>query len=149
MKIITYNVNGLRAALRKDFFKWLQASEVDVLCLQEVKALPTELPISAFEALGYRCYFAVAEKRGYSGVAIFSRKAIQAHLIGCGIETYDREGRILQIDLDTCSIISVYMPSGSSGELRQAFKMQWLSDFIELHQRTTQKTTSLNYIWRL
>ena len=84
-----------------------------------------------FEALGYRCYFATAERRGYSGVAVFSRRPIHRYTIGCGIDIYDREGRLLEVELDSCSIISVYMPSGSSGDERQAFKMRWLSDFMK------------------
>ncbi len=130
MKIITYNVNGLRAAIRKGFLEWLQATGADVLCLQEVKALPSELPVAALKALGYHCYFAPAEKRGYSGVAILSRRPAQGVVIGCGMERYDKEGRLLQIDLDTVSILSVYMPSGTSGEVRQSFKMNWLHDFM-------------------
>ena len=129
MKIITYNVNGLRAALRKGFLDWVRAVDADVICLQEVKALPTEVPVSVFEALGYNCYFAVAEKKGYSGVAIFSRRAVSKVEVGCGIPTYDKEGRILRVDLKNFSILSVYMPSGTSGEQRQAFKMQFLEDF--------------------
>ena len=130
MKIITYNVNGLRAALRKGFLEWTRAAEADILCLQEVKALPSELPISAFEDLGYSCYFATAEKRGYSGVAIFSRQPVLQVEVGCGLSAYDKEGRLLRIDLDNMSILSVYIPSGTSGEDRQAFKMQFLEDFI-------------------
>ena len=131
MTIISYNVNGLRAAIRRGFLRWLAEFDADVVCLQEVKALPSEVPVAAFEALGYRCYFAPAQKRGYSGVAIFSRLPVRKVTVGCGIEKYDREGRFLQIDTDEASVVSVYMPSGSSGEVRQAFKMDFLKDFLD------------------
>ena len=135
VRLITYNINGIRAALRKDLLKWIQATEVDILCLQEVKALRSEIPVVAFEELGYSCYFAPAERKGYSGVAIFSRVPVLGHAIGCAISSSDKEGRLIQIDIEGLSILSVYMPSGSSGDQRQSFKMQWLSDFAEyIHQ---------------
>jgi exodeoxyribonuclease-3 len=129
MKIITYNVNGIRAAMNKDFVGWLKASNPDVLCLQETKATSDQVDVKAFEELGYHLYWYSAQKKGYSGVAIFSKiKPIHVEY-GCGIEKYDFEGRVLRLDFDTCSVMSVYHPSGSSGEDRQAFKMQWLADF--------------------
>jgi exodeoxyribonuclease-3 len=129
MKIITYNVNGIRAAMNKDLVGWLKASNPDVLCLQETKATSDQVDVKAFEELGYHLYWYSAQKKGYSGVAIFSKiKPIHVEY-GCGIEKYDFEGRVLRLDFDTCSVMSVYHPSGSSGEDRQAFKMQWLADF--------------------
>lgn len=129
MKIITYNVNGIRAAMNKDLVGWLKAANADVLCLQETKATSDQVDVKAFEALGYHLYWYSAQKKGYSGVAIFSKIKPRHVEYGCGIEKYDFEGRIIRLDFDTCSVMSVYHPSGSSGDDRQAFKMQWLTDF--------------------
>ncbi len=129
MKIITYNVNGIRAAMNKDLVGWLKAANPDVLCLQETKATSDQVDVKAFEALGYHLYWYSAQKKGYSGVAIFSKITPKHVEYGCGIEKYDFEGRIIRLDFDTCSVMSVYHPSGSSGDDRQAFKMQWLTDF--------------------
>ena len=129
MKLITYNVNGIRAAMAKDFVSWLKAVNPDIVCLQEIKATPDQINVSEFLALGYHLYWYPAQKKGYSGVAIFSKIKPKNVVYGCGIEKYDFEGRVIRIDLDNLSIISVYHPSGSSGEIRQAFKMEWLADF--------------------
>ena len=131
MRIITYNVNGIRAAMNKDLVGWLKAANPDVLCLQETKATPDQVDVKAFEALGYHLYWYSAQKKGYSGVAIFSKIKPKHVEYGCGIEKYDFEGRIIRLDFDDCSVMSVYHPSGSSGDDRQAFKMQWLADFQE------------------
>jgi exodeoxyribonuclease-3 len=128
-KIITYNVNGIRSAMNKGFVEWLKAANPDIICLQEIKADPTQFDPAVFEQLGYYHYWYPAQKKGYSGVAILT-KLLPSHVeYGCGIEKYDFEGRILRADFGDISVISVYHPSGSSGEDRQAFKMQWLSDF--------------------
>ena len=129
MKIISYNVNGIRAAVKKGFLEWLSQENPDVLCLQETKAQPDQIPVLEFSELGYHTYIHSAEKKGYSGVAILSKVEPQNIKEGIGIEKYDREGRFLRADFEDFSVVSVYHPSGSSGELRQAFKMQWLSDF--------------------
>jgi exodeoxyribonuclease III len=129
MKIATYNVNGIRAALTKDFFSWLKATNPDVLCLQEIKAFPEQANPHLFESLGYHTYWYPAQKPGYSGVAIFSKQKPKHIEYGCGIEKYDKEGRVLRADFDKISIMSAYLPSGSSGEDRQSFKMTFLDDF--------------------
>lgn len=130
MKIISYNVNGIRAAVNKGFTEWLQASGADLICIQETKAQPDQIPILEFKAAGYDCYAFSAQKKGYSGVAILSRIAAENVRFGMGIEKYDSEGRFLRADIGDLSIVSVYHPSGTSGELRQDFKMQWLDDFL-------------------
>lgn len=130
MKIISYNVNGIRAAMKKDLVKWLAKEQPDVLCLQETKAQPDQVDTSSFEELGYKLYWESAEKKGYSGVAIISKIDPKHIEIGCGIEKYDFEGRVIRADYDDFSLMNVYMPSGTSGEERQAFKMQWLDDFF-------------------
>lgn len=129
MKIITYNVNGIRAAVNKGFLDWLKAANPDMLCLQEVKANAAQLNFEVFEALGYHVYWFPAAKLGYSGVAILSKVKPKTVVTGCNIDMYDSEGRVLTLDFDNFSLMSVYMPSGSSGDLRQKFKMQWLEDF--------------------
>jgi len=129
MKIISYNVNGIRAAINKGLVDWLKTEMPDVLCLQETKAQPEQVNLSGFEELGYHHYWESAEKKGYSGVAIFSKTEPKHVEIGCGIAKYDAEGRILRVDYQDFSVLNVYMPSGTSGDERQAFKMKWLDDF--------------------
>lgn len=129
MRIITYNVNGIRAAIGRGLIEWIKQADPDVLCLQEIKATPEQVGVFEFEEMGYKHYWYPAQKKGYSGVAIFSKTEPLQVSYGCGIKEYDDEGRILRADFTDFSIMSVYHPSGSSGEDRQAFKMKWLSDF--------------------
>ena len=129
MRIVTYNVNGLRSALSKGLTDWIAAERPDILCLQETKAQPEQIPTLELEALGYRCYFFSAVKKGYSGVAILTRREPDRVAAGMGIEKYDAEGRFLRADYGELSVVSVYHPSGTSGDERQTFKMQWLEDF--------------------
>lgn len=129
MKIITYNVNGVRAAINKGLLEWIAAAQPDVLCLQEIKATTDQIPLLEFESLGYYHYWFSAQKKGYSGVAILSKVQPDHVEFGMGIQAYDDEGRFLRADFGDVSVVSVYHPSGSSGDQRQAFKMQWLSDF--------------------
>jgi exodeoxyribonuclease-3 len=129
MKILSYNVNGIRSAINKGFIEWLQYTNSDLVCLQEIKATPDQIPVGLFEEIGYYSYWHPAHKKGYSGVAILS-KTLPRHVeFGCGIDIYDCEGRVIRADFDHFSLMSVYMPSGSSGDLRQSFKMKWLDDF--------------------
>ena len=129
MRIITYNVNGIRAAMNKGLMDWIEKAKPDVLCLQEIKANPEQVELSQLENLGYHHYWHPAQKKGYSGVAIFTKIKPKNVDYGCGIKDYDDEGRVLVADFENVSVMSVYHPSGSSGDLRQAFKMKWLSDF--------------------
>lgn len=129
MKIITYNVNGIRAAMSKDLMGWLKAADPDVLCLQETKATHDQVDVKQIEDLGYKHYWFSAQKKGYSGVAIFTKEEPLNVVYGCGVEKYDNEGRFIRADFKHCSVVSVYHPSGSSGEERQAFKIQWLADY--------------------
>ena len=129
MKIITYNVNGIRAAMKKGFADWLQSSGADVVCIQETKAQDDQIPVEVFRESGYETYSVSAEKRGYSGVAILTRITPDRVVKGMGMPLYDREGRMIRADYGDLTVISVYHPSGSSGDVRQEFKMQWLDDF--------------------
>jgi len=128
-RIISYNVNGIRAAVKKDFIEWLEVADPDIVCIQETKAQPDQIPVFEFEAMGYKTYIHSAQKKGYSGVAILTKREPDDVEIGTGIEKYDFEGRFIRLDFGDISIVSVYHPSGSSGDERQAFKMQWLFDF--------------------
>lgn len=130
MKIITYNVNGIRSAFSKNWLGWLQATDADVICLQEIKASPDQLvDLLLLEQMGYQHYWNPAEKKGYSGTAIFTKQTPTHIEYGCGMEDYDREGRIIRVDFEECSVMSAYFPSGSSGEERQEFKFRFLDDF--------------------
>lgn len=132
-KIISYNVNGLRAAIKKDWLGWLKATDADVVCLQEIKATPDQLELAPLMDMGYHLYWHPAQKKGYSGVAIFTKKKPDNVVVGCGEQLYDDEGRVLRVDFGENSFYSVYMPSGSSGDHRQSFKMEWLEfwqDFV-------------------
>lgn len=132
MKVITYNVNGLRAALKKDFITWLRSENPDVLCLQETKMQEDQFEPADFIDAGYPyCYLFSAKKKGYSGVAIISKVEPDAVIKGMGIDAYDDEGRFIRADFGDLSICSIYHPSGTSGDVRQDFKMQWLEDFQE------------------
>jgi len=142
-KIVTYNVNGIRSAISKGWIDWLKATDADVVCLQEIKAMPDQIDPSPIEALGYTLYWYPAQKKGYSGVAIFSRIKPDHVEYGCGIKKYDDEGRVLRVDFGDVSVMSVYMPSGSSGEERQAFKMVWLTDFQNYIDTLKKKRTNL------
>lgn len=129
MKIISYNVNGLRAAMKKDLIGWLREENPDVLCLQETKMQNDQFEKEEFEALGYRSYLFSAQKKGYSGVAIITKHQPDHIEYGMGMEEYDAEGRFIRADFGDLSIVSVYHPSGTSGDERQAFKMVWLEHF--------------------
>jgi len=143
MKIITYNINGIRAVLKKDFLKWLEASNPDVLCLQETKAMEDQFDKSIFEDIGYHFHLQPAEKKGYSGVAILTKKKPIHVEYGCGIEKYDVEGRVIRVDFDDISVLSIYMPSGASKPERQLFKLQWLKDFQSYIAELTKKIPNL------
>ena len=131
MKIITYNVNGLRAAVSKGLPEWLEQEQADVVCIQETKLQPDQYPEEALSALGYKHYLYSAQKKGYSGVAILTKKEPDHVEYGMGIEEYDNEGRFIRADFGDISVVSVYHPSGTSGDERQAFKMVWLEKFQE------------------
>lgn len=130
MKIISYNVNGIRAALSKDFKAWMMDENPDILCLQETKAQPDQIDTLLFAELGYTSYLHSAQKKGYSGVAILTKKSPDNVVIGMNNPRYDDEGRIIRADFGYISVISVYIPSGSSGDDRQAFKMDFLKAFL-------------------
>jgi exodeoxyribonuclease-3 len=130
MKIYSYNVNGIRSALNKGLLEWLKETSPDILCLQELKAHPEQVEIGIFQDLGYKVYWHEAQKKGYSGVAILSKTEPEKVEFGSGMNHYDQEGRILRADYKDFSVMSLYTPSGSSGEERQAFKIKFLAEFL-------------------
>lgn len=130
MKILSYNVNGIRSALNKGLIEWLEGASPDIVCLQELKAQQEQVDISLFSALGYKIYWHSARKKGYSGVAILSKTEPENVEYGSGMDHYDEEGRIIRADYRDFSVMSLYVPSGSSGDERQSFKMQFLDEFL-------------------
>ena len=129
LKIVSYNVNGVRAALKKGLLDWLETEQPDVFCIQETKAQSDQIDPEVFKTLGYEYqYWHSAEKKGYSGVATFSKVKADKVAPGMKMEKYDIEGRILRTDFGDVTLLNCYFPSGSSGELRHEFKMEFLHD---------------------
>ena len=126
MRIITLNVNGVRSAARKGFFDWLAEQSADVVCLQETKAQASQIEDALYWPEGYQCYYLDAEKKGYSGVAVYSRKEPDEVIQGLGWPDMDAEGRYLEARFGNLGVVSLYLPSGSSSEQRQAVKFGFL-----------------------
>jgi exodeoxyribonuclease III len=130
MRIITLNANGIRSAARKGFFEWLPAQDADVVCIQETKAQVDQLADPMFRPHGYHCHYFDATKKGYSGVAIYSREKPQGIVTGFGSREFDAEGRYIEAQFKGLSVVSVYLPSGSSSEERQQAKFRFLDQFL-------------------
>jgi exodeoxyribonuclease III len=143
MKIVTYNVNGIRAALNKGLVDWLVAVNPDMVCLQEVKANLDQIDVKVFHDLGYEIYWNAAEKKGYSGVAILTKIKPLNIEYGCGMDVFDREGRVLRADFENFSLMSTYFPSGTSGDERQDFKMKFLDHFMPYAQNLKKSIPNL------
>lgn len=131
MKIISYNVNGIRAAVNKGLYQWMEKESPDILCLQEIKAMEDQIDVISIQSLGYHYYFHSAEKKGYSGVGILTKRKPDYVKVGMGIPEYDREGRVLRADYGEMTVICVYIPSGTMGDIRQDIKMNFLADFTK------------------
>ncbi|HUN70369.1 MAG TPA: exodeoxyribonuclease III [Burkholderiales bacterium] len=130
MRVITLNVNGIRSAARKGVYRWLAAQKADLVCLQEVKAQEADLEGGAFAIKGFERHISHAEKKGYSGVALYSRHKPDIVAKGFGVREFDAEGRYLEARFGKLSVVSVYLPSGSSGPHRQASKFRFLDAFL-------------------
>jgi exodeoxyribonuclease III len=126
MKIISYNLNGIRSVISKGFYEWLESVSPDILCVQEIKAMPEQIDVLKFRELGYFSYINSAEKPGYSGVAVFSKIEPMFVKAGIGITDFDKEGRLLRLDFENFTLINSYFPSGTMGEVRQEIKMAYL-----------------------
>ncbi len=135
MKIISYNVNGIRAAIKKNFLEWIKNEDPNIICIQEIKANKNQFSLEDFDSLGYYNYWFSAQKKGYSGVAILSKKKPNEIFYGIGIDYIDFEGRVLRADYNSFSVISLYLPSGTNIE-RLDYKFKFMDDFY-------------NYIYKL
>jgi exodeoxyribonuclease-3 len=129
MRIISYNTNGIRAAIKKGLLDWLATNPADIICIQETKASRGDIDHQPFDALGYESHWFSAQKKGYSGVAIFSKLNPTFIQEGTGIEQSDFEGRVIRADFGDITLINAYFPSGTSGDERQTYKYQWLREF--------------------
>lgn len=129
MKVISYNVNGIRAAVNKGLYQWLEKESPDILCLQEIKATEDQIDLITIQSLGYNYYFHSAEKKGYSGVGILTKRKPDFVKVGMDIPAYDKEGRVLRADYGDMTVLCVYIPSGTMGDIRQDIKMKFLVDF--------------------
>lgn len=129
MRILTFNLNGIRSAASKGFYPWIAGQGADVVCLQELKAQVADMTADMLNPPGYYGYFHYAEKKGYSGVGIYTRRQPDRIIEGLGIPDIDTEGRYLEVCFEALSIVSVYLPSGSSGEHRQAAKFAFMDQF--------------------
>jgi exodeoxyribonuclease-3 len=134
MKIVSYNVNGIRSALNKGLLDWIKTDNADIYCFQELKANLEDIDTAAFESLGYHGYWYPAQKKGYSGVGIITKLKPNEVYYGCGLEQADVEGRVLQLRFDHFYLVNTYFPSGSSGDERQEYKMVFLNEYLALMQ---------------
>jgi exodeoxyribonuclease III len=139
MRIISYNVNGIRAAMNKGFVDWLKTDPADIICVQETKAHRDNVDFQQLIDLGYHDYWFSAQKKGYSGVAVFSKQKANKVITGTGHTMSDDEGRVIRCDFGKLTLINAYFPSGTSGEERQTYKYQWLDEFFD-HINELKKT---------
>ncbi|WP_209331187.1 exodeoxyribonuclease III [Lunatimonas salinarum] len=145
MKIVSYNVNGIRAAIKRGFIDWLAGLNPDVIGLQEVKSTEDQIDTSAFKDLGYEIYWHAAVKKGYSGVATLTKIKPNHVKYGMDLPKYDDEGRMLRLDFGDFSFINTYFPSGTTGDVRQSFKYEFLDDLFGISQDI--RRTHPNLIW--
>lgn len=129
MKLISYNVNGIRSALSKGWADWLKTTGADAICLQETKAQPGQVPDNLFEHLKYIPHWHSAQEKGYSGLLTLTKNVPDSVVYGMDNPLYDREGRVLRTDFGNLTLLNVYIPSGTTGDARQTFKMQFLTEF--------------------
>ena len=142
MRIISYNVNGIRAAIKKGFIDWLKTNPADVICLQETKATSADIDVKELEDLGFHHHWFSAQKKGYSGVAVFTKIKPDEVSVGNGHELSDFEGRVIQLQFGEVRLINAYFPSGTSGDERQDYKYIWLKemhDYLEELKKTNPK----------
>jgi len=131
MRIISYNVNGIRAAMKKGLVEWIAEHDFDIICIQETKARLEQVDMAPFEALGYQHHWFSAEKKGYSGVLTLSKATPSLIQTGMGMEQYDKEGRLIRTDFGDWTLLNCYFPSGSSGDIRQDVKFEFLKDLYD------------------
>jgi exodeoxyribonuclease-3 len=144
MRIISLNLNGIRSAANKGFFDWMRRQDADVVCTQEIRAQEDQCSRQMLGPKGYYGYFHCAEKKGYAGVAIYAKKQPDNVRLGIGIPDFDMEGRYLQVDFGNLSVVSVYLPSGSSGPERQKVKFHFMDEFYPFLKKL--RTNGREYI---
>jgi exodeoxyribonuclease-3 len=143
MKIISYNVNGIRAAIKKGFIDWLQTHPADVICIQEAKAQQSDVDVQLFNDLGYHDHWFCAQKKGYIGVTVFTKIKPDQVKCGTGHQVSDDEGRVIQLDFGDMRLINAYFPSGTTGDERQTYKYKWLDEFFDYVQDLKKKHPKL------
>lgn len=140
LELVSYNVNGIRSAISKGLVDWIQQTNYDIYLFQEIKANEADIPKELFEAIGYECHFFSAQKKGYSGVGVVTKIKPQNVVKGMQIAKFDFEGRLIRFDIGDITFVNSYFPSGSSGEERQAIKMEYLNDFYNyIHELKKEK----------
>lgn len=142
MKIISYNINGIRAALKKNLINWIQSESPDIICFQEIKANKEQFDFEIFNSLGYYNFWFSAQKKGYSGVAILSKIEPKKIKYGTGINHIDFEGRVIRADFEKFSVISLYLPSGTNN-LRLNYKLKFMDDFLDYINKLKQEFPNL------
>ncbi|MBC8185727.1 exodeoxyribonuclease III [candidate division KSB1 bacterium] len=130
-KILSWNVNGIRAVHKKNFMDWFNAEKPDILCFQETKAQDDQIPEEIAKAVGYELYVSSAERKGYSGVAVLTNKKVKQFKKGFGIEKFDSEGRILELEFDNVTLFNIYFPNGKQSKERLQYKMDFYDAFLE------------------
>lgn len=143
MRIISYNVNGIRSAMNKGLIDWLKTDPADVICLQETKAHKENVNHQVFSDLGFHDYWYSAEKKGYSGVAVFTKIKPDFVQLGNGFMQSDAEGRVIRLDFGDITLLNCYFPSGTSGDERQTYKYQWLEEFFGYTEELRKKRPKL------
>jgi exodeoxyribonuclease III len=143
MKIVSYNVNGIRAALQKGLDTWLIDNDFDIVCFQETKAEKEQVDTTIFEKMGYHQQWFSAQKKGYSGVLILSKIAPQFVTTDCGIALAENEGRLIRADFEDFTLINCYFPSGTSGDERQDLKMLFLDDMFHYIEKLKQERPNI------
>jgi exodeoxyribonuclease-3 len=144
MKLVSFNLNGIRSAINKGLFEWLGQESPDVFCVQETKAQPEQIDVFTFQSLGYEYpILHSAQKKGYSGVGIFSKTKPDFYSIGMGNSLFDNEGRVIRADYGDVTVVCVYIPSGTTGDVRQALKMEFLELFTTYLLKLRQERPNL------
>ncbi len=143
LKLLSWNVNGIRAAYKKGLLEWMQEASPDILCVQETKASPEQLPKQLLEPQGYHAYWDSADKKGYSGVGVYSKTRPSAVHTGMGISRFDSEGRMLRLDFDGFVLFNVYFPNGKKNRERLQFKLDFYDAFLDHIEKLRRKNTRL------
>jgi exodeoxyribonuclease-3 len=141
--MLSWNVNGIRGVLKKGFLNWIAAESPDILCIQETKAHPDQLPRELVELQGYFCYWSAAERKGYSGVAVFSKEEPVRVETKTGVEPFDSEGRFLMLEYEDFTLFNVYFPNGKASRERLDFKMDFYADFLDRIERLRARTNRI------